>query len=70
VHGGHADKRYDAAIRPSEKTVREGLRFVEMPELLIPRPMLAVVGPLSFNFPTVMPLFGCVINRPAMPASP
>ena len=38
--------------------VREGLRYVRRsPELFVPMAMMAVIGTLSYNFPTVFPLF-------------
>ena len=51
-------------LRPAPQTpkakgqVREGLRYIRhMPELFVPMAMMAVVGTLSYNFPTVFPLF-------------
>ena len=51
-------------LRPAPVTpkargqIREGLRYVRgMPELFVPLVMMAVVGTLSYNFQTVIPLF-------------
>ena len=53
-----------AELRPAPVTpkakgqVREGFRYIRrMPELFVPMAMMAVVGTLSYNFPTVFPLF-------------
>jgi MFS family permease len=52
------------ALRPSPATprgkgqVREGIRYARsVPELWVPLVMMAVIGTLTFNFQTVMPLF-------------
>jgi MFS family permease len=51
-------------LRPAPVTVRAkgqvraGLRYVRRsPELFVPMVMMAVVGTLSYNFPTIFPLF-------------
>jgi MFS family permease len=48
-----------APITPRGKgQVREGLRYVRtIPELWVPLVMMAVIGTLSYNFQTVIPLF-------------
>jgi MFS family permease len=48
-----------APVTPKAKgQVRAGLRYVRRsPELFVPMVMMAVVGTLSYNFPTVFPLF-------------
>ena len=48
-----------APVTPKAKgQVREGFRYIRgMPELFVPMAMMAVVGTLSYNFPTVFPLF-------------
>jgi MFS family permease len=48
-----------APITPRGKgQVRDGLRYVRtIPELWVPLVMMAVIGTLSYNFQTVMPLF-------------
>jgi len=48
-----------APVTPRGKgQVREGLRYVRtIPELWVPLVMMAVIGTLSYNFQTVMPLF-------------
>jgi MFS family permease len=48
-----------APVTPKAKDqVRAGLRYVRhSPELFVPMVMMAVVGTLSYNFPTVFPLF-------------
>jgi MFS family permease len=51
-------------LRPAPVTpkargqVRAGFRYIRsVPELFVPMAMMAVVGTLSYNFPTVFPLF-------------
>jgi MFS family permease len=48
-----------APVTPKAKgQVRAGFRYIRrMPELFVPMAMMAVVGTLSYNFPTVFPLF-------------
>jgi MFS family permease len=48
-----------APVTPKAKgQIREGLRYVRRePVLFVPMAMMAVVGTLSYNFPTVFPLF-------------
>jgi MFS family permease len=53
-----------AELRPAPVTpkakgqVRAGFRYIRsVPELFVPMAMMAVVGTLSYNFPTVFPLF-------------
>jgi MFS family permease len=48
-----------APVTPKAKgQIREGLRYVRRePMLFVPMVMMAVVGTLSYNFPTVFPLF-------------
>lgn len=48
-----------APVTPRGKgQVRDGLRYVRtIPELWVPLVMMAVIGTLSYNFQTVMPLF-------------
>jgi MFS family permease len=42
---------------PQPRAVRAGLRYVRAtPELWIPLGMMAIVGTLGFNFPTILPL--------------
>jgi MFS family permease len=48
-----------APVTPKAKgQVRAGFRYIRsVPELFVPMAMMAVVGTLSYNFPTVFPLF-------------
>ena len=48
-----------APVTPRGKgQVRDGLRYVRtIPELWVPLVMMAVIGTLSYNFQTVIPLF-------------
>jgi MFS family permease len=48
-----------APITPKARgQVRAGFRYIRsVPELFVPMAMMAVVGTLSYNFPTVFPLF-------------
>jgi MFS family permease len=48
-----------APVTPKAKgQVRAGFRYIRRtPELFVPMAMMAVVGTLSYNFPTVFPLF-------------